>query len=216
MSATGASGSVDETNKKVLKRDVSLLREFDSSESPDLLVLYYHLKDAQFDCFNAAEYQMQLKQYYDGGIAVVLVAPRKINDHSYLLVCLQNSRPEHNVLCQLAFQCQRQFCGVSLLLKKRCFVCHKPTMMDARGVSARASARGSVNHRVGRVTRSSVSASSHPMSLLRKSALRLSYSTTASLRAHWLISGAHRATGRCCAVVPRDIMVTCRALAWYQ
>mmetsp|Transcript_52 Transcript_52/g.104 ORF Transcript_52/g.104 Transcript_52/m.104 type:complete len:176 (-) Transcript_52:477-1004(-) len=133
MSATGASGSVDETNKKVLKRDVSLLREFDSSESPDLLVLYYHLKDAQFDCFNAAEYQMQLKQYYDGGIAVVLVAPRKINDHSYLLVCLQNSRPEHNVLCQLAFQCQRQFCGVSLLLKKRCFVCHKPTMMVCTG-----------------------------------------------------------------------------------
>jgi hypothetical protein len=123
----------DDAKKKVLKRDVSLLREFDEGQSPDLLVLYFHLKDSQFDCFNATEYQTQMKQYYAGGISVVLTVPRKINNNHYFLVCLQNSRPEYNISCQLAFQCQRQFCGVSMLVKKRCFVCNKPTMMMCTG-----------------------------------------------------------------------------------
>ena len=123
----------DEANRKVLKRDVSLLREFDAGGSPDILVLYFHLKDAQFDCFNAAEYQQQLLAYYKGGISVVLTVPRKINDHNYFLVCLQNARSEYNILCQLAFQCQRQFCGISLLVKKQCFVCNKPTILMCKG-----------------------------------------------------------------------------------
>ena len=123
----------DDKKEKVLKRDVSLLREFDSSESPDLLVLYFHLKDCQFDCFNSAEYQKQLLQYISAGIYVVLITPRIMNDNLYFLVCLQNSRPEHNNLCQLAFQCQRQFCGISMLVKKRCFVCNNPTTMMCKG-----------------------------------------------------------------------------------
>lgn len=123
----------NEDNRKVLKRDASLLREFDAGESPDILVLYFHLKDAQFDCFNAAEYQQQIKQYYDGGISVTLTVPRKMNGHDYFLVCLQNRRPEYNILCQLAFQCQRQFCGISMLVKKQCFVCNEPTVMMCKG-----------------------------------------------------------------------------------
>lgn len=32
---------------------------------------------------------------------------------------------EYNTLCEMAFQCQRQFCGISLLVKCRCFTCHR-------------------------------------------------------------------------------------------
>lgn len=32
---------------------------------------------------------------------------------------------EYNTLCELAFQCLRQFCGISLLVKCRCFTCHR-------------------------------------------------------------------------------------------
>ena len=31
-----------------------------------------------------------------------------------------------SALCSLAFQCQRQFCGISMLVKRRCFSCNKP------------------------------------------------------------------------------------------
>lgn len=62
-----------EANKKVLKRDNTLLREFDDSDSPDLLVLYFHFKDSSFDCFNAAEYHKQMLQYYGSGMSVKVV-----------------------------------------------------------------------------------------------------------------------------------------------
>merc|ERR1719215_1130646 len=71
--------------------------------------------------------------YYAKNVSVVLIAPRVMNRHHFFLVCLQNARPEYNLLCELAYQCQRQFCGVSLLVKKRCFVCNEPTMMMCKG-----------------------------------------------------------------------------------
>ena len=37
--------------KKELKRDTAIVREFDASQSPDLLVLYYHVRDAAYDAF---------------------------------------------------------------------------------------------------------------------------------------------------------------------
>jgi hypothetical protein len=123
----------DESNRKVLRHDSSLLREFDENESPDHLVLYFHIKDGSFDCFNAVEYHKQMLQYYSLGIRVKIVIPRKMNGHSYFLVCLQNDRNELNSLCQVAFQCQRQYVGVSLLIKKRCFVCNAPTIMMCTG-----------------------------------------------------------------------------------
>ena len=62
-----------------------------------------------------------------GALAVVMVASRKIEARDYLLVCLQHRRTERNQLCELAFLCRRQFCGISMLVKKRCFVCNAPT-----------------------------------------------------------------------------------------
>ena len=52
--------------KRTLKRDTALLREFDAGgEDPNLLVLYHHLRDQAFDCFNASEYEeMARREYY--------------------------------------------------------------------------------------------------------------------------------------------------------
>jgi hypothetical protein len=52
--------------KRELKRDTKILQEFDDSSSPDLLVLYYHLRDMSFDCFNASEFHQQMIRYYAG------------------------------------------------------------------------------------------------------------------------------------------------------
>jgi len=41
-------------------------------------------------------------------------------------VCLAHPVAERNTLCQLAFQCRRQFLGYSILLKRSCFVCNRP------------------------------------------------------------------------------------------
>ena len=68
--------------------------------------------------------------YYSKGIEVKIVVPRKIKDSMYFLVCLSHTSDEScDTLCQLAFQCQRQFLGFSMLVKKRCFVCHKKTTL---------------------------------------------------------------------------------------
>jgi hypothetical protein len=118
------------SKEKVLKKDTSLLREFDSGEDRNLLCLYYHLRDAAFDCFSAEEYNEQMLNYYSKGIEVKIVVPRKIKDSMYFLVCLSHTSDEScDTLCQLAFQCQRQFLGFSMLVKKRCFVCHKKTTL---------------------------------------------------------------------------------------
>ena len=55
------------------------------------------------------------------------VVPRRIHDNDYFLVCLQNLvDPDSNTLCEVAFNCMRSFAGISMLVKKRCFVCQNP------------------------------------------------------------------------------------------
>lgn len=112
--------------QRTLQRDNAVLQEFDGSGDPNTLVLYHHLRDRAFDAFNAAEYNEQMLRYYAGGITVSEVVPRKMGDNDYLLVCLRNKVEDYNTLCELSFQCMRQFCGISLLLKCRCFTCHRP------------------------------------------------------------------------------------------
>jgi hypothetical protein len=119
----------EQGKETVLKKDTSLLREFDSGDSPDLLCLYHHLRDHAFDCFNAGEYNQQMLNYYSSNIEVKIVIPRKISDKNYFLVCLKHKEDSMNTLCQLAFQCHRQFAGYSMLLKKKCFVCNKDTLL---------------------------------------------------------------------------------------
>ena len=113
--------------KRELTRDTSVLREFHASESRDVLVLYHHVRDRAFDAFNSAEYHEQMLRYYTGGFSVVLVAPRTIEGADYFLVCLQHKEALRNMLCELSFLCQRQFAGASMLVKRRCFACGKPT-----------------------------------------------------------------------------------------
>ena len=54
------------------------------------------------------------------------VVPRKLKESDAFLVCLQHKVAERNTLCDVAFQCMRQFAGYSMLVKQACFVCHKP------------------------------------------------------------------------------------------
>ena len=115
----------EDCNKRELKRDTKILRELDDSDDPSLLVLYHHLRDQAFDCMNAAEYTEQMLRYYKNNLRVTLVAPRRIREHDYFLVGLQNQEVEKNVLCELSFLAFRQFIGISMLIKKRCFECHK-------------------------------------------------------------------------------------------
>ena len=127
-SSSNSGGGADLLGKKrELKRDMGVLSEFNDSEDPNLLVLYHHMRDRAFDAFNAAEYHTQMLRYYANAITLVEVVPRKISDNHYLLVCLKHKEETRNTLCELAFQCQRQFVGICMLVKRRCFVCHKRT-----------------------------------------------------------------------------------------
>mmetsp|Transcript_15126 Transcript_15126/g.38130 ORF Transcript_15126/g.38130 Transcript_15126/m.38130 type:complete len:247 (+) Transcript_15126:81-821(+) len=112
--------------ERTLKRDNGLLREFDGSPDPNVLVLYYHFADRAFDCFNAAEYRVQMLRYYEKGLSLKLVVPRKIGANDYVLVGLQHPEEDKNSLCEVAFNCGRSFTGISMLIKKRCFACQKP------------------------------------------------------------------------------------------
>ena len=103
-----------------------MLLEFNGTRDPEALVLYYHVRDAAYDCFNAAEYHAQMVRYLSSDMRAVAVVPRKMEDTDCFLVCLQHTQDERNALCDVAFQCMRQFAGVSMLVKQRCFVCHKP------------------------------------------------------------------------------------------
>jgi hypothetical protein len=125
-STASASAGSEEKNQRTLTRDNAVLEEFNSSRDPDTLVLYYHLRDRAFDCYNAPEYNSQMLRYYAAGITVVAVVPRRIRENSYQLVCMRNKEPDANSLCELAFQCQRQFIGASVLMKQSCFVCNRP------------------------------------------------------------------------------------------
>ena len=111
---------------KTLERHHQLLAEFDGSRDPDTLALYYHTRDRAFDAYNASEYTAQLLRYYQHGLRVVCVSPRRIRGNDYALVQLRHDDDERNSLCELAFQCQRSFCGVSILVKQRCFTCGRP------------------------------------------------------------------------------------------
>ena len=65
--------------------------------------------------------------YYSKGLSVIEVVPRRIHDDDYFLVCLRHSTNKTaNALCQLAFQCRRQFFGYTMLVKQCCFVCGRP------------------------------------------------------------------------------------------
>ena len=64
------------------------------------------------------------------GVAIAAVGSRQVGGGSSsaaLPPCLRATAQveEYNTLCELAFQCRRQFCGISLLLKCRCFTCHR-------------------------------------------------------------------------------------------
>ena len=126
-SAASASAALPEGKKRELVRDTSALREFHASESRDVLVLYHHVRDRAFDAFNSEEYHDQMMRYYAGGFSVVLVAPRTIEGSEYSLICLQHKEAARNMLCELSFLCLRQFAGAGMLVKRRCFVCGKPT-----------------------------------------------------------------------------------------
>ena len=122
--------------QRELKRQVGLLEEFDGTfeyDDPDTLVLYYHLRDRAFDCFNPKEYQTQLLNYLNHGMIPRLVLPRKIRQrHKYWLIGLQSvdsktgNPTDDNVLCDVAFQAGRSFTGISMLIKHKCFQCNNP------------------------------------------------------------------------------------------
>jgi hypothetical protein len=123
-----------EGKERTLKRDNSLLQEFNDSQDPNLLVLYHHLRDHDFDCFNSSEYNSQMLKYYSRNIRVVEVVSRRIRDNDYFLVCLRSEETGANpALCEMAFQAQRQFAGYAMLVKKRCFVCHAKTAKKCTG-----------------------------------------------------------------------------------
>lgn len=112
--------------ERTLKRQNGLLREFDGNPDPNVLVLYYHFADRAFDCFNASEFNVQMLRYYEKGLSVKLIVPRAIGNNEYFLIGLQHSVHDKNSLCEVAFNCGRSFVGISMLVKKRCFACHKP------------------------------------------------------------------------------------------
>ena len=120
-SVTGVDGETKFT------RDNGLLDEFNGNPDPDVLALYWHMRDQEFDCYNAVEYGEQMLRYYTAGWYVAAVVPRQIRADEHLLVCLRSKEnADQNGLCQVAFQCMRQFAGISILVKKRCIVCHRP------------------------------------------------------------------------------------------
>ena len=112
--------------QRTLERDNSLLAEFHGSPDPNVLVLYHHFRDHAFDCFNAQEYTEQMLRYYANSMSVVAVVPRKMRDTDCFLVCLAHKDPDRNTLCEVAFQAMRQFVGICMLVKQRCFVCNRP------------------------------------------------------------------------------------------
>ena len=97
------------------------------------MVMCHHVWDGAFDAFNAGKFHQQLMRYYAGGILLVMVAPRTTEGAEYFLVRLQNKLATHNMLCKLGFPCMRQCFGVTMLVKRRCFVCHKPTPKHCKG-----------------------------------------------------------------------------------
>ena len=127
-SITGVPPAVVGASKpKTLQIDTHILEEFDSSRDSNLMVLYHHKRDQAFDAFNVQEYNAQMLDYYAKGLSVVEVVPRRIRNNDYFLVCLRHpTNKAVNAICQLAFQCRRQFLGYAMLVKQCCFVCGRP------------------------------------------------------------------------------------------
>lgn len=124
---SGGGDVASEGKQRTLQRENGMLIEFNGSPDPDVLILYHHVRDRAFDCFNASEYNEQMLRYYGANIHVVAVLPRQLQQpNDSFLVCLQNAVSERNTLCELAFQCKRSFAGISMLVKQRCFACNKP------------------------------------------------------------------------------------------
>ena len=51
----------------------------------------------------------------------MIVVPRTTNGAEYFPVRLQNKLTTHNMLRKLGFPCLRQFVGITMLVKRRCF-----------------------------------------------------------------------------------------------
>ena len=117
---------------KTLERHHQLLAEFDGSRDPDTSALYYHARDKAFDAYNASEYTSQLLRYYQHNLRVVCVSPRRIRGNDYALIQLRHDDDERNSLCELAFQCQRSFCGVSILIKQKAVLHVRPARRAPR------------------------------------------------------------------------------------
>mmetsp|Transcript_29593 Transcript_29593/g.62766 ORF Transcript_29593/g.62766 Transcript_29593/m.62766 type:complete len:244 (+) Transcript_29593:79-810(+) len=128
--ATSKSISDSMPKQRTLKREHALLREFDGNPDPNTLALYYHLADRAFDAYNAPEYNGQMMRYYEKGLSVRIVLSRRIGSNEYFLVGLQHAEHEKNALCEMAFNCGRSFLGISILVKKRCFKCNKPGVLQ--------------------------------------------------------------------------------------
>ena len=105
------SATSDIPKQRELKRDNSLLNEFDGSPDPNTLALYYHFADRAFDAYNAQEMIQQIIRYYKHNLQLKLVCPRRIRSNEYYLLCLQHDEHTKNSLCELAFNCGRSFAG---------------------------------------------------------------------------------------------------------
>jgi hypothetical protein len=116
----------EEEKPRTLKMETQILAEFVGNRDPDLAALYHHRRDMAFDAFNVPEYTAQVLDYYEKGLAVVEVVPRLLGGTPCFLVCLAHPDKDRNTLCQMAFQCRRQFLGYSMLVKQHCFVCQRP------------------------------------------------------------------------------------------
>jgi len=122
-----ASAAVASMGKqRTLSRNNSMLEEFNGSRDPDVLALYFHYADRQFDCFNASEYITQMVRYLSADLGYVACLPRRMRGNDYMLVCLQHKETDKNTLCEVAFNCGRSFTGISMLVKRRCFACNRP------------------------------------------------------------------------------------------
>ena len=116
----------EEVEPRTLKRESQVLAEFAGTRDPDSFALYYHYADGAFDAHSVAEYCAQMARYYDKDYAVAAVVPRALRDGLCDLVSLRHRDETKNTLCELAFQCQRSFCGVSMLVRRNCANCGRP------------------------------------------------------------------------------------------
>ena len=110
------SATSDIPKQRELKRDNSLLNEFDGSPDPNTLALYYHFADRAFDAYNAQEMIQQIIRYYKHNLQLKLVCPRRIRSNEYYLLCLQ-----HNEHTKILFVSWPSIVDDPLLVGAACF-----------------------------------------------------------------------------------------------